>query len=674
MIGQKDAKSRSKRKPKGRRRRASPQPPITVDPILAEKMKTSFDWRAYLEMNSDLIDAGLQTQVLAEQHYIQFGQFEGRLFPNLHPDTTTMITALSKLDRYLADLAQRPLAERVLVIHHIGWPSAENSLEVTLNNMKYFHQAVASDSLQAHPKAFYWINIIGGSANPLFNMVGKNFSNVAQLHWVAAPSDMYLHFRTMMLLETKVKQFQLVMCLNNEVRGPFALREHGKWLDRYLALLNPPTTPPQQPQQQSSTALAQTATPPTRNVTIGLVGSTLSCELSPHIQTHIFGLNTALLDGVLDHFRSYHPVESWMALIRHYEVGLSTLVRKLGGQLSSLLYGGMFTKCIKPKNRLYTEKNPSRWCDVNLDDLLFVKYGGKIFRIHGYICKELQQKINNRLFQEQDQGFVYPEAINGGRLLPIYRDFALEQARDRNHAYFNSFMHYTEQPQEQLSARDVLKLQALNGHHVTPATGPGHRSVCVVVKCCAMDSKIDPQILHSLYGRMYQDIFNASSGHSPADMHAYLDSLGVDVLTDMLFAGHSEDTEQLVTKLIESKAHFPFLVCSAVCADCVCLCVPVCVFVLVFRCAAISCWRCCSCSCPPGKRAVQASRSAVQGEGCHVLSAACSLPLAVFLGVLLCFKPQSMSRCRPDRCSPAHCPHSPCNISLELFHANPRWS
>lgn len=482
-------------------------------------MKNDFDWHAYLEMNADLMDAGLHTQRMAEQHYLRFGRHEGRLFPERYPERAAMTAARRKLEAYVSLLGREgvPKAQRALVIQHIGWPTAEHSLELLTNNLRYFLGAVLSDSSQAAPKAFYWINVIGGDANPLHSVLMHltTLTNAALLPWTAAPSTaMYIHLRTMMMLPVLLKKdFQLVLCLSSAVRGPFAQRERGEWIASYLSLLQP--------------ANASRA--------VGLVGSLLSCEQSPHIAAHALGISTHLLDAVIAHYR---PFRVGADLQQHYEQGLSQLVReKLGADMASLQYGQVFDgTCRRPADRRLSV-NPSAWCDLDLHRLLFIKYDLRT-------CKEVQQRVLSVMFQ--DKGSALPEALAAGPWLPLYRDYALELARDRNQMYYNS-MHRFTRSSAQLSAVEATHLQALDGGF---DKGRNDSNVCFIVKCCGKDESSSER-LQEVYARMHEDLMGAQLNRSAADLQAFLRAQG-QTLQDMFFQAQP-DLEQSVTKLMDSR-------------------------------------------------------------------------------------------------------------------------
>ncbi len=84
------------------------------------------------------------------------------------------------------------------------------------------------------------------------------------------------------------------------MRGPLVLRDKGSWLVEYRRLLD--------------------------NNNVGLVGSTISCEATPHVQTHVFAMQSHLFLRVMDIIDSGPRANTWLGIIAQFEVGLSTTV------------------------------------------------------------------------------------------------------------------------------------------------------------------------------------------------------------------------------------------------------------------------------------------------------------------------------------------------------------
>lgn len=426
-------------------------------------MKDNFDWRAYLEMYSDLVRAGIHTQTMAEQHYLIYGRHEGRAFPERTPQRGSLSPARQKLDRYVKLLEENkiPKEKRVMLTYHVEWPAFEDSHDVLRNNILYFLDAVESDSQQRVPRAFYWINVVGGEHNPFFALLPSNLANVAVVEWANAPSDMYLHLRTLSLEKASIQRhFHLVLFTSSEVRGPFVLREAGQWLNIFLSLLS-------------------------SNANVGLVGTTLSCSPSPHLQNHFFGLPTALVDAVSSRYAVFTPYKYWAELAQSYEVGLSSFVRTelrkdLASSLSHYLahqpaFNGSCLKLPLPSSRRYPfaaatpapaptaredkregalsaverlvsrqasaamaepapssssphpllhlahgegyavssptpsaassqslpryvlHRHPSRWCEADLPGVVFLRYGGPATRYQEYLCPRIQAQVSAAL-------------------------------------------------------------------------------------------------------------------------------------------------------------------------------------------------------------------------------------------------------------------------------------
>jgi hypothetical protein len=163
---------------------------------------------------------------------------------------------------------------------------------------------------------FYIFNVIGnpnsedkGDRNDpgnLFSLFLPRFdaANVAVLEWDPTPSDILTDFRTLNFLKDRgyLKLFGSAFFLNNGVRGPFVGNHEGRWLHEYRKLL--------------FTNLGS-------NSKIGMLGPTLSCEISPHVQTHAFMLREEVFPMVLKAYSQYYNISDRLGLIRHYEVRCS---------------------------------------------------------------------------------------------------------------------------------------------------------------------------------------------------------------------------------------------------------------------------------------------------------------------------------------------------------------
>jgi hypothetical protein len=368
--------------------------------------------------------------------------------PKDFPLTESYQIAAKQLSFYVEklDLYQVPYLERTLVVYHVGWLTTENSFDVTINNVNIFLSSVINDCLfynrvpgktrRKLPKAFYWVNIIGGKTNPLYRYFAplhsqKNnkktpfFKNLAIIDWEYSPADMHTHFRTLEILRDNhflsafdypKNNFSSVIFLNNESRGPLVSRFHNltttsssnrnnnqkdfystHWIDRFQFLLS-------------------------QNENV-LVGTTFSCEFKPHVQTHIFAIRSSFISTILENYGSQaymdaKTVKDWRKTVKHYEVGLTDLVlnnpslqqqTKNKNQnkptVTSFLYYHRINQtsfqgtCIKSvrSSGFRTDLNPVRWCNLQFEEIVFMKWGGNIFRQNSLVCDQLGTNMENYL-------------------------------------------------------------------------------------------------------------------------------------------------------------------------------------------------------------------------------------------------------------------------------------
>ncbi len=58
----------------------SPSVNSSIDPLEEKGLPSDFDWKAYVALHPDIQQAGIASQEAAQQHYLEFGRQEGRLF------------------------------------------------------------------------------------------------------------------------------------------------------------------------------------------------------------------------------------------------------------------------------------------------------------------------------------------------------------------------------------------------------------------------------------------------------------------------------------------------------------------------------------------------------------------------------------------------------------------
>jgi hypothetical protein len=392
---------------------------ITKEQVNTSPLLQDFDWKAYCQLYPDLPNNGINTEFLARKHFLEFGVHEDRLFPKTRPNAPGYSLALIKLHDFIRSMDELaiPILERSFLIFHIGKIDGKNSIEVIINNLKIFQSAMELDSGRKSG-IFYWFNIVEGQDNMLHRFINATNSNSAIGTWTATPSDIYTHLRTLSLLaDTLQRSFSSTFFLNNGVRGPIILRSEGEWIQPFRKLLFSHNN--------------------------GMVGSSFSCELAPHVQTHFFGIRTTLIPLITKTYDAFHTFDSWPALIRFYEIGLSELVQRSGYNISSLLYQkrlqqdyftGYCLTAVKFIND-HTVENPSRWCDIAIEEVVFYKWGGDMLRTNSFICDATKALMRSTLLtlanaMPSEVRLEIPETLRGGSRVDLFKQFEQEMFRE----------------------------------------------------------------------------------------------------------------------------------------------------------------------------------------------------------------------------------------------------
>jgi len=379
-------------------------------------------------------------------------------------------------------------AQRTLVIYHVeDILSNENSLDIVRNNVRVFvnsilqqyppatrrrrrttgsttSAATAAEGVEG-PEVFYLFNVVSSSGtssgtdrenneeegegcdNPLFLDIPADRSDVAILHWQYASSDMYLHLITLSLLQDVLASHDLHSARSTTATTTTTSRAAAALTieDLFSAVfftssgtrgpLTVPLTHSQQQQQQHEEDVHQQKQPPwvaefrallDRN-DVGLVGATLSCETSLHVNTHFFGLRSQMIPAVLTEFLDVYPnkvqsaehqhqqsssfsssTDNWQSILMYFETQLSQVVLAQGFRIASMLtrsrLGQQFFDGHCPNHTHYAVPVPSRlthgvdgggggggapaavssqwtydrWCSsLTPQEVLFVRWGGE---------------------------------------------------------------------------------------------------------------------------------------------------------------------------------------------------------------------------------------------------------------------------------------------------------
>lgn len=329
-----------------------------------------------------------------------------------------------------------PISRRSLVVYHLGELTSEESIDVAENNVKLFTAAVLVHTSSAHHKAFYIFRVVGGKKNILARHLPLGSSNTAICKCSHHSRDIMAQINTIHSLGSEVvDKVHSLLFLNHDARGPFEGRENGAWWDRITNIFN---TYPQ----------------------VGLVGATISCEISAHVQSHAIALRSNAAAQIFAEFDTSTPAGR-RNRAGHLEVTLSAIAVAKGFRLSSLAYERHWNepeyvgRCISSKGnyQLYNA-NPTSWCDIRPEEALFTRWGGPTLSLRGYYCQKHIDNIHEATMKiaesEHSVHLALPETIFGGPLYALSKEYDLERWNDQSlkRVKFNSLPRGGQTPQK----------------------------------------------------------------------------------------------------------------------------------------------------------------------------------------------------------------------------------
>lgn len=265
------------------------------------------------------------------------------------------------------DQKRIPTRERVLVVYHVGFLTPADSFEMNANNIRTFMSSLYLNDL--FRSTFIIINISGGMYNPLKAVIDdyklpRELS--CMLMWSYTKSDLLTHALTLTVFYQRLRRsFRAFIFLNNGVRGPMVQRRN--WVNEFRNHLEE----------------------------VALTGPILSCEIKPHIPTHMFAFSSDILDIFLKVELRSSENESWSQIVRKYEVGLSRTVLESGRKIGSLLHKSRwneqyFNGTCRPE---LGESNVSFYCEPFYMNSIFIKYGGEFYR-QGLFCDSVLSDVD----------------------------------------------------------------------------------------------------------------------------------------------------------------------------------------------------------------------------------------------------------------------------------------
>ena len=281
------------------------------------------------------------------------------------PNIATVRNCLRRFDHFLKVSNHRP----AVISYHVGRLVAEDSFFEIETNVRLFFDSL----VYVRDDAFVIANV-DGELNALADIALEmkerlHLDNVCFVTWRETKSDLLTHAATAAYLGPRAQNFGYFFALNQGVRGP--LSSTRTWIREFTDLFQTPL--------------------------VKLVGATISCEISPHVQTHFFALSADVLRLFIVHELGGPPTSNWSDVIMHGEIGLTHLILKHGYHISSMLYSRrfrqmQFSECAATLQM----NNPTGWCDLSYNDVVFMKWGGSAMRQRHY-CNVTVNMANNRL-------------------------------------------------------------------------------------------------------------------------------------------------------------------------------------------------------------------------------------------------------------------------------------
>mmetsp|Transcript_29274 Transcript_29274/g.58426 ORF Transcript_29274/g.58426 Transcript_29274/m.58426 type:complete len:787 (-) Transcript_29274:10-2370(-) len=329
----------------------------------------------------------------------------------------------SEIERY--HRKKIPLSKRNLIIYHVNEQTQEkDSVDIGYNNIQIFLSAIRQHTKTNNPlfqQAFYIFNVAGGSTSEFAKYLPTHLPNVAHVDWPQKCGEKDTPLKTILQLGPAVyRNFTSLIVTSDRSRGPMVGVKDALWIDEFRQLLD--------------------------HNHVGMVGSSFSCELFAHVQPHMYALRTEVLTAAIAMYNSEQRRQRNVNVMHYFQDGVSALTQRLGYRLASILYKkrgnqDVFgNKCLgttNPSNALVTaNSNPSTWCDLLPEEVVFVKWGGVPLRPPGTMCSSHIDKVllqtADLAVQDPQMQLHIPETFHRGIMYELMRQYNMEQWRGRD--------------------------------------------------------------------------------------------------------------------------------------------------------------------------------------------------------------------------------------------------
>ena len=314
-----------------------------------------------------------------------------------------------------------PLSRRNLVVFHISEANLDkDSMDISYNNLQVFVSSVLQHSDKSNNQAFYIFNDASGAMADSGRFIPADLDNVAHVVWPRKCNEKDTPLKTVLQLGASLySNFSSIIVSSERSRGPMVGAKNGAWIDDFRFLLD-----------QNN---------------VGVVGSSFSCDPAPHVQPHMYAMRTELLTEASTKFDG--PRKSLSAnIISFFQDGVSAAATKLNYKLASILYykrdGQHFfdNKCLVVENtpqQIRATGNPTTWCDLNPEDLVFVKWGGVPLRPPvTQMCIEQIDRVLSATAElavaDPKMQLHFPETHHRGVVYELRKQFSVELWRGRD--------------------------------------------------------------------------------------------------------------------------------------------------------------------------------------------------------------------------------------------------
>jgi hypothetical protein len=444
-------------------------------------------WHSYLEINPAAQHAGIAT-------FEQFvAQISSKVLPveekDTAPNADSWKNGLAKFRGYMRSHATTS-AKRTLIIYHVdGSATSLSTGSVATNNLKLFLSSVHLHQNNSAQEAFYLFNTIDGD-DEAQKLIPSQNENVALVQWPYAPDNMFSFLQTLKLLDAEaITSVDVVLSLSTVARGPLEHIQDGQWIGKFGKLLD--------------------------NTGVGLVGSMISCEGSPHVQTHAFALKSSLVPQLVLELERYYLTETHTSMKDYFRFRLTRAVQESNFLISSLFHAGIagtahFLASTCNRAKLDTEPIPP--CSPQPTGVIFQRWSGESLGAKGYVCgkssamnAEAQAQMRNLTIALTSKPVkpgralpdalrpVFPERVDGGPLSELYADYALESLRLQNPKK-------PDQNALRLAKKRVTQGDNVDDFVATDTTAAGSEAqVCFLVRTAAMH---DPNYASASAGKI----------------------------------------------------------------------------------------------------------------------------------------------------------------------------